>query len=118
MIKVRELRSDLSFGSRVTGVTYETLDDAGVREELQRIFEDRGLIVFEDMEPSSKMHVTLSNVFGTLKDHPVPSVDRVDAETRIPPVVAVLAEAAATSGCMFWNTYEIMGGRGSLRQRG
>lgn len=41
--------------------------------------------------------------------------DRMDAESKIPPIVAVLAEAAQESGCMFWNTYEVMGGRGSLR---
>lgn len=81
MIKIRDLRSDLSFGSRVTGVTYEALADQSVRDELNRVFEERGLIVFEDMEPSGKMHVTLSNVFGPLKDHPVPSVDRVDPDT-------------------------------------
>lgn len=41
--------------------------------------------------------------------------DRVDAEQRIPPVVAVLESAAAEAGCAFWNTYQIMGGKGSLR---
>jgi lysophospholipase L1-like esterase len=41
--------------------------------------------------------------------------DRVDAESKIPPIVEALKGAAATAGCMFWNTYEAMGGRGSLR---
>lgn len=41
--------------------------------------------------------------------------DRVDAESKIPPIVSVLAEAADEAGCMFFNTYEVMGGRGSLR---
>jgi taurine dioxygenase len=81
MIKISDLRSDLSFGSRITGVTYEALADTAVREDLNRLFEARGLLVFEDMEPSGKMHVALSNVFGELKDHPVPSVARVDADT-------------------------------------
>ncbi len=40
--------------------------------------------------------------------------DRVDAEQRIPPIVKVLKEAAVEAKCRFWNTYEIMGGKGSL----
>jgi taurine dioxygenase len=75
-IEVRELRSDLSFGSRVSGANRETLADPAVREELKRVFEERGFIVFEDMEPSAKMQVELSKVFGPLKDHPTKSVAR------------------------------------------
>jgi len=41
--------------------------------------------------------------------------DRADAEARIPPIVAALEEAAAQAKCRFWNTYDVMGGRGSLR---
>src|SRR5579863_4942579 len=79
-IQVRPLRDDLCFGARVTGVTYETLSDESVRRQLRDVFEDRGLIVFEDVEPSGKMHVAISNVFSPLKDHPVPSVARVDQD--------------------------------------
>lgn len=79
-LTVRPLQDDLPFGVRVAGVTYETLEDPAVRRQLVDLFEDRGLIVFEDIEPSQKMHVTLSNVFGPLKDHPVPVVDRVDQD--------------------------------------
>jgi taurine dioxygenase len=57
-------------------VNWETLEDPGVREELNRIFEDLGMIVFEDMEPSAKMQVALSHVFGPLKDHPTKSTAR------------------------------------------
>lgn len=41
--------------------------------------------------------------------------DREDAEERIPPIVDAMESAAKASGCAFWNTYEKMGGRGSLR---
>jgi len=78
--KVRKLREDLGFGARISGVTQESLADEAVRRELNDIFEDRGMIVFEDMEPSSRMHVELSNVFGPLKDHPVATVERVDQD--------------------------------------
>src|SRR5689334_10832641 len=78
--KVRELREDLGFGARISGVTQELLADEAARRELNAVFEDRGMIIFEDVEPSGRMHVALSNVFGPLKDHPVPTVDRVDQD--------------------------------------
>jgi len=80
-IKTRDLRADLNFGAIVEGVTYETLADPVVRAQLNEIFEDRGLIVFEGVEPSQKMHVTVSNVFGPLKDHPTNSTPRVDGDS-------------------------------------
>jgi lysophospholipase L1-like esterase len=42
--------------------------------------------------------------------------DRADAESEIPPIVEALQKAAQASSCMFWNTYAIMGGKGSLRK--
>ena len=80
-IKVRPLQDDLTFGARIVGVTQERLGDEAVRRELNDVFEDRGMIVFEEMEPSGRMHVELSNVFGPLKDHPVATVERVDQDT-------------------------------------
>jgi taurine dioxygenase len=77
-IKVRNLRDDLAFGARIAGVNWDTVADEGVRAEINRVFEDRGMIVFEDMEPSSKMQVELSKVFGPLKDHPTKSTPRDD----------------------------------------
>jgi taurine dioxygenase len=78
---VSPLRDDLRFGARVSGVTRELLTDDSVRRELNAIFEDRGVIVFEHVEPTGEMHLAISDVFGPLKDHPVASVQRVDAET-------------------------------------
>jgi lysophospholipase L1-like esterase len=40
--------------------------------------------------------------------------DRADTEETTPLVRDALREAARASGCMFWDTYEIMGGRGSI----
>jgi lysophospholipase L1-like esterase len=42
--------------------------------------------------------------------------DRVDAESRIPVIVEAVERAAAAGGCMFWNTYRVMGGKGSLKK--
>ncbi|WP_297494147.1 TauD/TfdA family dioxygenase [Acidocella sp.] len=85
-IKVRDLRSDLSWGAIVDGVTYETLADPAVRGQLNEIFEDRGMIVFENVEPSQKMQVEISNVFGPLKKHPTYTTPRVD-EDMMPGVI-------------------------------
>jgi alpha-ketoglutarate-dependent taurine dioxygenase len=75
-IKVTNLRDDLQFGARIAGVSWETLADQAVRAEINRVFEQRGVIVFDDVEPSSKMQVELSKVFGPLKDHPTKSTPR------------------------------------------
>jgi len=75
-IKVRNLRDELSFGSIVEGIDGAAALDEGVRAELNAIFEDRGMIVFDNVEQSPKMHVALSKVFGPLKDHPTKSTTR------------------------------------------
>ena len=79
-IKTRDLRADRNFGAIVEGVTYETLANPAVRAQLNEVFEERGLIVFEGVEPSQKMHLAVSNVFGPLKDHPTKSTPRVDGD--------------------------------------
>ncbi len=90
-ISVEAVSDDLSFGSRVSGITRATLQDEAVRRQLADLFQDRGLIVFEDVEPTSQMHVAISNVFGPLKDHPVASVPRADQET-MPGVIDMRCE--------------------------
>ena len=85
-IEVIPLRDDLSFGVRIRGVTSEALKDEAVRKQINDAFEDRGLILFEGVEPSSQMHVAVSEVFGALKPHPVPTLTRVD-EATMPGVI-------------------------------
>jgi taurine dioxygenase len=79
-IKVTPLQDDLPFGARISGVTWENVEDEAVRKQINHVFEDRGMIVFEDVEPSSKMQVAISTIFGPLKDHPVKTVPRVDQD--------------------------------------
>ncbi len=79
-IRIRDLGEEFSFGSRVDGLTWANINDADVRAELTQLFEDRGLLIFENMEPSSKMQVELSKIFGPLKDHPTKSVPRASAD--------------------------------------
>ena len=75
-ITVRPIRDDLGFGARVAGLTIEALDDPDVRSRLTEAFEERGLLIFEDVEPSPAMQVAISTVFGPLKDHPSAATPR------------------------------------------
>lgn len=79
-VEIRELSPDVNFGSRVTGVTWDNIEDEALREQLAQLFRDRGVIVFEDMEPSSQMQVAVSTIFGPLKDHPTKNVPRADPD--------------------------------------
>jgi taurine dioxygenase len=87
-IEIRQLRDDLPFGARISGVTRAALGDEAVRNEIVRAFEDRGMIVFEGVEPSGEMQVLLSEVFGPLKEHPVKTVERVDP-AAVPGLIAI-----------------------------
>jgi taurine dioxygenase len=77
-ITVRELQDDLSFGSIIEGVNWDNIDDEGVQQQIRDTFKERGLIVFKNMEPTAKMQVALSKIFGPLKDHPTKSTPRDD----------------------------------------
>ncbi|MBB4856915.1 taurine dioxygenase [Novosphingobium chloroacetimidivorans] len=79
-ITIRNLRDDLSFGALVTGLDWSNIEDETTRQSLRDTFAERGLIVFKDMEPSARMQVAVSKVFGPLKDHPTKTTPR-DKET-------------------------------------
>ncbi len=91
-IDVRPLREDLPFGVRITGVGLQALEDPQVRDRLRRIFDERGMILFEEMEPDGRLQVEVSKVFGPLKDHPVSTVPR--AEGALHPGVIAISQAA------------------------
>jgi taurine dioxygenase len=77
---VQPVRDDLSFGARVTGITQDDLRDTGLRAQLIELFEEHGLLIFEDVEPTPKMQVAFSTVFGPLKDHPSQAVARAEGD--------------------------------------
>ncbi len=77
-ITVRNLQHDLSFGSEIDGVTWDNIDDEAIRQQIRDVFKERGMIVFRNMEPSAKMQVALSKIFGPLKDHPTKATKRDD----------------------------------------
>ena len=47
-IHIEPLNSDLSFGSRISGITWDNVEDAKCRTQIREVFESRGVIVFED----------------------------------------------------------------------
>ena len=61
---VRPIRDDLTFGARIEGVTLDGLRDAGLRAHLNDAFEEHGLLIFEHVEPTPRMQVTLSSEMG------------------------------------------------------
>ncbi|BBX13779.1 hypothetical protein MNVM_28600 [Mycobacterium novum] len=91
-LDVKPLREDLPFGARITGVNFQTVEDPEVRERLRRIFDERGMILFEEMKPDARLQVEVSKVFGPLKDHPVSTVPR--AEGGLHPGVIAISQAA------------------------
>jgi taurine dioxygenase len=95
-IGIHALDENLSFGARVTGVTREALKDEAVRAQLKQLFEDRGVIHFDGVEPTAEMQVEISKVIGPLKDHPVASVVRADADK----LLGVIEIAAGPGSCI------------------
>lgn len=77
------LRDNLGMGARVRGVTQASLQDDAVRAQLNELFELRGLLIFEDVEPSPAMQVAISTVFGPLKDHPSKATPRVGGDDML-----------------------------------
>jgi taurine dioxygenase len=77
-LNTRPLIEGRDFGVRLCGITLEQTTDPDVRKEVNALFERHGVVVFEDVEPSARMHVALSDIFGPLKDHPSKAVPRAD----------------------------------------
>src|SRR5262245_55027019 len=86
MLKVKPIDANLSFGARIRGVTLDALKDEAIRRQINDVFWDQGVIVFENVEPTGAMHVALSTVFGPLKEHPSPAIKRTQ-EDQYPGIV-------------------------------
>ena len=82
-VTVRPIRDDLSFGARVGGVTLDQLREPEVRARLNEAFEERGLLIFEGVDPTPEMQVAISTVFGPLKDHPSTATPRVGGDDMV-----------------------------------
>lgn len=75
-ITIANLADDLSFGATVEGLDWAAIEKEAVRQQLRDLFETRGMIVFKNIEPSAKMQVAVSTIFGPLKDHPTKGTAR------------------------------------------
>ena len=82
-LTVRPIRDDLAFGARIGGVTLDDLGDPEVRSRLNDTFEERGLLIFEDVDPTPVMQVAVSTVFGPLKDHPSAATPRAGGDDML-----------------------------------
>lgn len=105
-VAIQPLMEGRNFGVRVCGLTFEQAQDEGVQAELRELFEKKGLVIFEDVEPSGRMHVAISNVFGPLKDHPSKAVPRVD-QNAMPGVIDLVHKANEDSGRIFVEGREV-----------
>ena len=85
---IRPLQQGLPFGTRIGGLTLEQASNPDVREEIASLFEQRGMIVFEDVDPSDELQLAISTAIGPLKEHPVKSLSRVDQDT-MPGVIKI-----------------------------
>ena len=61
---------------------------------LNGLFEQHGLLLFEDVSQTDEMQLALSTVFGPLKEHPVAAIARVDGD-RLPGVIEIRSRANA-----------------------
>lgn len=91
---VRPLAAGLPFGVRIGGVTQAMTGDPAVRAEINALFRQHAVILFEGVEPSDAMQLALSNVFGPLKEHPVKNVSRVNGNA-MPGVVEIKSPAGS-----------------------
>jgi taurine dioxygenase len=84
-VKISDLGGDLSFGARVSGLTAGAIADAALRAELNAVFEDRGVIVFDGLEPTLETQLAISGVFGPPKTFPLKSASlaRGDASSSV-----------------------------------
>lgn len=82
---VRPLRDDLPFGARVAGLSLDALDDGAVRAQLIATLDAHGVLLFDNVDPTSELHVALSRVFGSLKEIQAQVVARTEEDT--PPTV-------------------------------
>jgi taurine dioxygenase len=91
-ITVQPLTGEHPFGARIGGVDHRALGDEGVRRQIRDTFDDRGMIVFEDIEQTDAMQVALSGVFGPPRDYAIKGAP-VIKEDSVPGVVDFGAEA-------------------------
>ena len=87
-LDIRPLQDGLPFGIRIGGLTLGQANDPAVAQEIASQFEQHGMIVFEEIDPSDELQLAISLAIGPLKEHPVKSLSRVDSDT-MPGVIKI-----------------------------
>jgi taurine dioxygenase len=77
-LNIKPLSEDLSFGARITGVTWDNVKDEAVRAQIAQTFEDAGVVVFAELAASSEMQVELAGILGPLRHHAMANVPRAE----------------------------------------
>jgi taurine dioxygenase len=90
-LRIESLRDDLSFGSRIFGATRENLEAETSRQQVRSAFEERGLLIFENVESSIAMHLAVSEIFGPLKEHPDAAVRARASVDNAPGIVSLVS---------------------------
>lgn len=86
--QVRPLGERYPFGVRVSDLTLAASQEPAVRAEINDLLVRHGMILFEDVEQSDEMQLSISTMFGPLKEHPVKAVAKVDND-RMPGVIEI-----------------------------
>ena len=79
-LSIRPWSDDLPYGSRIGGVTWDTVRDEALRQQILDTFEARGLIVFEEVEATNAMQVELSSIFGPMQEYTIKGVPQIEEE--------------------------------------
>lgn len=82
-LKVSPLSSDLPFGVKISGITWDNVKDKATQAEVREIFDDRGMIVFEDMERSTELQIAVSEIFGPPQVYAIKEIPAVDGNPGV-----------------------------------
>ena len=80
-LDIKPLAEGIGFGARIAGIDRTALQDADVRARLNALYEEKGVLVFEEMERTGRMLSDLAGVFGPLRDHAMNNVTEADEES-------------------------------------
>ena len=83
------LQENLPFGVRLSGVNRDNVKDETIRRQIRALFEERGLIVFEGMERSTEMQLSVSEIFGPLEAHPLAAANKHVDGDHLPGVIVI-----------------------------
>jgi len=73
-LRIEPIDEGLSFGVRVHGLTRAMLQDPAVRSRVDALLTEHGFVLFPDLEDSVDAQIELSEIFGPLKVHALPTV--------------------------------------------